>query len=223
MDLPPPAPPRSGHSLYITAAAVPRLANRDEILRNARPTADGLSPAELESLDVESMARELGVPLDAPAPDAAAASARAQVQQSVMAQLVGTERYTAAQAESQAQLWGAMFGRLGEVTGQDPVALYERYAAGIDAAEAPAEGAEAQPRTLMQRGMDALRSLLGRPQVATDGRVAPAVVRDAVRRVAVAGGVSVEARGPGSPAQSGRVARNNVGHLSRAVGYPFRR
>ncbi|MCO5738870.1 MULTISPECIES: hypothetical protein [Stenotrophomonas maltophilia group] len=151
-------------------AAVPRLPNRDEILRNARTTADGLSPAELESLDIDAMARELGVPLDAPAPDQAAANARAQVQQSVMAQLVGTERYTPAQAESQAQLWGAMFGRLGEVTGQDPVALYERYAAGIEAAEAPAEGGENQPRTLMQRGMDALRSLFGRPQVATDGR-----------------------------------------------------
>ncbi|HIE1458470.1 TPA: hypothetical protein ACXJST_000379 [Stenotrophomonas maltophilia] len=168
-------------------AAVPRLANRDEILRNARTTADGLSPAELESLDVESMARELGVPLDAPAPDAAAASARAQVQQSVMAQLVGTERYTAAQAESQAQLWGAMFGRLGEVTGQDPVALYERYAAGIDAAEAPAEGADAQPRTLMQRGMDALRSLFGRPQVATDGRGQQTIERDGSTYVQRAG------------------------------------
>ncbi len=151
-------------------AAVPRLPNRDEILRNARTTADGLSPAELETLDIDAMARELGVPLDAPAPDATAANARAQVQQSVMAQLVGTERYTPAQAESQAQLWGAMFGRLGEVTGQDPVALYERYAAGIEAAEAPAGGGENQPRTLMQRGMDALRSLFGRPQVATDGR-----------------------------------------------------
>ncbi|HAL21827.1 MAG TPA: hypothetical protein DCP40_03720, partial [Stenotrophomonas sp.] len=96
-------------------AAVPRLPNRDEILRSARTTAEGLSPAELETLDVETMARELGVPLDAPAPDPAAATARAQVQQSVMAQLVGTERYTPAQAESQAQLWGAMFGRLGEV------------------------------------------------------------------------------------------------------------
>lgn len=159
-------------------AAVPRLPNRDEILRNARTTADGLSPAELESLDIDAMARELGVPLDAPAPDQAAANARAQVQQSVMAQLVSTERYTAAQAESQAQLWGAMFGRLGEVTGQDPVALYERYAAGIDAAEAPTEGAEAQPRTLMQRGMDALRSLFGRPQVATDGRGQQTIERE---------------------------------------------
>lgn len=159
-------------------AAVPRLPNRDEILRNARTTADGLSPAELEALDIDAMARELGVPLDAPAPDQAAANARAQVQQSVMAQLVGTERYTSAQAESQAQLWGAMFGRLGEVTGQDPVALYERYAAGIDAAEAPAEGADAQPRTLMQRGMDALRSLFGRPQVATDGRGQQTIERE---------------------------------------------
>ncbi|WP_423169672.1 hypothetical protein [Stenotrophomonas maltophilia] len=159
-------------------AAVPRLPNRDEILRNARTTAEGLSPAELESLDIDAMARELGVPLDAPAPDQAAANARAQVQQSVMAQLVGTERYTPAQAESQAQLWGAMFGRLGEVTGQDPVALYERYAAGIDAAEAPAEGGETQPRTLMQRGMDALRSLLGRPQVTTDGRGQQTIERE---------------------------------------------
>jgi len=159
-------------------AAVPRLPNRDEILRNARTTADGLSPAELETLDIDAMARELGVPLDAPAPDATAATARAHVQQSVMAQLVGTERYTAAQAESQAQLWGAMFGRLGEVTGQDPVALYERYAAGIDAAEAPAEGGEAQPRTLMQRGMDALRSLFGRPEVTTDGRGQQTIERE---------------------------------------------
>lgn len=159
-------------------AAVPRLPNRDEILRNARTTADGLSPAELESLDIDAMARELGVPLDAPAPDQAAVNARAQVQQSVMAQLVGTERYTPAQAESQAQLWGAMFGRLGEVTGQDPVALYERYAAGIEAAEAPVEGGENQPRTLMQRGMDALRSLFGRPQVTTDGRGQQTIERD---------------------------------------------
>lgn len=159
-------------------AAVPRLPNRDEILRNARTTAEGLSPAELETLDIDAMARELGVPLDAPAPDATATNARAQVQQSVMAQLVGTDRYTPAQAESQAQLWGAMFGRLGEVTGQDPVALYERYAAGIEAAEAPAEGGEAQPRTLMQRGMDALRSLFGRPQVATDGRGQQTIERE---------------------------------------------
>lgn len=159
-------------------AAVPRLPNRDEILRNARTTAEGLSPAELETLDIDAMARELGLPLDAPAPDATAANARAQVQQSVMAQLIGTDRYTPAQAESQAQLWGAMFGRLGEVTGQDPVALYERYAAGIDAAEAPTEGGEAQPRTLMQRGMDALRSLFGRPQVATDGRGQQTIERE---------------------------------------------
>lgn len=159
-------------------AAVPRLPNRDEILRNARTTADGLSPAELETLDIDAMARELGVPLDGPAPDATAANARAQVQQSVMAQLVGTKRYTPAQAESQAQLWGAMFGRLGEVTGQDPVALYERYAAGIEAAEAPAEGGENQPRTLMQRGMDALRSLFGRPRVATDGRGQQTIERE---------------------------------------------
>ncbi len=97
-----------------------------------------------------------GVPLDAPAPDSAAASARVQVQQSVMAQLVGTSD-TAAQAESQAQLWGAMFGRLGEVTGQDPVRCTKRYAAGIDAAEAPAERRESQPHPA-QRGIDAWRS-----------------------------------------------------------------
>ncbi|WP_459047130.1 hypothetical protein [Stenotrophomonas sp. PSU_St99] len=168
-------------------AAVPRLLNRDEILRNARTTADGLSPAELEALDIDAMARELGVPLDAPAPDQTAANARAQVQQSVMAQLIGTDRYTPAQAESQAQLWGAMFGRLGEVTGLDPVALYERYAAGIDAAEAPAEGAEAQPRTLMQRGIDALRSLFGRPQVTTDGRGQQTIERDGSAYVQRAG------------------------------------
>lgn len=143
-------------------ATVPRLANRDEVLRNARTTPEGLSPAELEGLDVDAVARDLGVSLDQPPADTDSRAARAQVQQSVMAQLIGTERYTPAQAESQAQLWGALFGRLGEATGQNPVDLYQRYSGGIEAAESAASVAqENMPKSLFQRGIAAVQSMFG--------------------------------------------------------------
>lgn len=157
-------------------AAVPQLPNWSEILQHTRTTPEGLSPIEVEGLDVEAIARELGVQDEGQgAADSAQIDADG-VRQAVLAQLAATERYTPAQADSQARLWQAVFGRLGEVTGQDPMALYERYSAGIQIADAPAEGGA--PRTLMQRGMDALRSLFGRPQVVTDGRGQQTIERE---------------------------------------------
>lgn len=166
-------------------AAVPQLPNWSEILQHTRTTPEGLSPAEVEGLDVEAIARELGVQEEGQESADSAQVDTEGVRQAVLAQLAATERYTPAQADSQAQLWQAVFGRLGEVTGQDPMALYERYAGGIQVAEAPAEvGA---PRTLMQRSMDALRSLFGRPQVATDGRGQQTIEREGSSYVQRAG------------------------------------
>lgn len=157
-------------------AAVPQLPNWSEILKHTRTTPEGLSPAEVEGLDVEAIARELGVQEDGRESAGSAQVDTDGVRQAVLAQLAATERYTPAQADSQARLWQAVFGRLGEVTGQDPMALYERYSAGIQIADAPVEGGA--PRTLMQRGMDALRSLFGRPQVTTDGRGQQTIERE---------------------------------------------
>ena len=166
-------------------AAVPQLPNWSEILQHTRTTPEGLSPAEVEGLDVEAIARELGVQEDGQESADSAQLDTDGVRQSVLAQLAATERYTPAQADSQARLWQAVFGRLGEVTGQDPMALYERYSAGIQIADAPAEGGA--PRTLMQRGMDTLRSLFGRPQVATDGRGQQTIEREGSAYVQRAG------------------------------------
>lgn len=169
-------------------AAVPQLPNWSEILQHTRTTPEGLSPAEVEGLDVEAIARELGVQEDGQESVDSAQLDTDGVRQSVLAQLAATERYTPAQADSQARLWQAVFGRLGEVTGQDPMALYERYSAGIQIADAPAEGgAPRAPRTLMQRGMDALRGLFGRPQVATDARGQQTIERDGSTYVQRAG------------------------------------
>lgn len=166
-------------------AAVPQLPNWSEILQHTRTTPEGLSPAEVEGLDVEAIARELGVQEDGQESADSAQLDTDGVRQSVLAQLAATERYTPAQADSQARLWQAVFGRLGEVTGQDPMALYERYSAGIQIADAPAEGGA--PRTLMQRGMDTLRGLFGRPQVATDARGQQTIEREGSAYVQRAG------------------------------------
>ncbi|EKT4092580.1 hypothetical protein QEG23_002097 [Stenotrophomonas maltophilia] len=157
-------------------AAVPQLSNWSDILQHTRTTPEGLSPAEVEGLDVEAIARELGVQEDGRESADSAQVDTDGVRQAVLAQLAATERYTPAQADSQARLWQAVFGRLGEVTGQDPMALYERYSAGIQIADAPVEGGA--PRTLMQRGIDALRSLFGRPQVTIDGRGQQTIERE---------------------------------------------
>src|SRR3546814_13293729 len=56
---------------------------------------------------------------------------RQQVQDDVYGQLISTDRYTPAAAEAQAKLWAAAFARFGQMSGQDPLALYQRYIAGI--------------------------------------------------------------------------------------------
>src|SRR3546814_15360905 len=56
---------------------------------------------------------------------------RQQVQDDVYGQLISTDRYTPAAAEAQAKLWAAAFARFGQMSGQDPLALYQRSIAGI--------------------------------------------------------------------------------------------
>ncbi len=56
---------------------------------------------------------------------------RQQIIDDVTGQLLATDRYTPAQAEAQAKLWGAMFSQAGRRARQDPFALYQRYMAGI--------------------------------------------------------------------------------------------
>lgn len=134
---------------------VASLPNVAEIQRQARTEVDGLSPAEIEGLDVQGMAREFGADLS-PEADAAEAApdTRQAVQDDVYAQLVATNRYTPAAAQAQAQLWGAAFGRFAEISGQDPQALYQRYMAGVST-----EGAGPAGRVMNQGGIgDALQA-----------------------------------------------------------------
>src|SRR3546814_11955112 len=56
---------------------------------------------------------------------------RRQVQDDVYGQLISTDRYTPAAAEAQAKLWAAAFARFRQMYGQDPLALHQRYIAGI--------------------------------------------------------------------------------------------
>ncbi|WP_045764611.1 zeta toxin family protein [Xanthomonas albilineans] len=123
-------------------SVVSRMPNVDEIRRHARLSADGMSEIELEKFNPEAIAQELGIGTEPQAGAAPAPEAAAQVQADVYAQLLATQRYTPAQAEAQAKLWGAAFGRLGEMTGQDPQALYRQRMAGIQTeADATARGA----------------------------------------------------------------------------------
>lgn len=169
------------------AAVVPQLANAAEITRHSRMNADDLSAAEMDAMDVDALAAEMGIPATEPEGDAAAVpDTRAQVQQDVMAQLVGTGRYTPAAAEAQAKLWAAAFGRFADSTGQDAMSLYQRYSTGVQAVEAPA-ATPAEGRSLMQRGLDALRGVFGRPSVSTDARGQQTIRRDGSAYVQRAG------------------------------------
>ena len=113
---------------------VPRLQNRDEILRHARRQAEALSEAEMQDFDIEALAAQFGVDTgDAAAranPDGAADPSQ-QVFDDVFGQLSSLDRYTPAAAEAQARLWQAVFSRFGDMTGQDPANLYQQYMAGI--------------------------------------------------------------------------------------------
>ncbi|KGM54669.1 hypothetical protein N800_06735 [Lysobacter daejeonensis GH1-9] len=153
----------TGGDLVIPAAkwatVVARLPNAAEFARDARFTEDALSARELETHDVGALAA---------ASDAQAASgglaatpeATAQrVEDDVLAQLQATGVYTAADAQRQARLYGAMFRTLGQRLGTDAWSLYEPYALTI----AKAEGQVPRGlRALMQRAADGLGALFGR-------------------------------------------------------------
>src|SRR3546814_13234995 len=113
--------------------AVARVPKAAESVRHGRTDAEALSAAELEGLDIDALASEL-------AGDTTEAAARAepgtpdprqQVQDDVYGQLISTDRYTPAAAEAQAKLWAAAFARFGQMSGQDPLALYQRSIPGI--------------------------------------------------------------------------------------------
>lgn len=132
------------------AATIARLPNTEELKRHARLDPDDLSPAEMESLDMDAVLASVGAQ-DTAQDEAGNAQARTQIQTDVAAQLVATGRYTPAQAETQAKVWGAALERLGTLTGQDPMALYQRYMIGVQAGTVAAEpGAQ----TLQQGPVD---------------------------------------------------------------------
>lgn len=112
-----------------------------EITRHARMEPDALSAVELEGLDVEALAAEFGGDTTEAAERAAPGQvdARQAVQDDVYGQLIASERYTPAAAEAQAKLWAAAFSRFGAMSGQDPLALYQKYMGGIQS------GSQASP------------------------------------------------------------------------------
>lgn len=123
------------------ASVVARLPNADEIVRHGRMSADDLSAAELEAFDPDEVLAGLGY-----MPGTADAAARAEpgqpdakqaIADDVLGQLTATNRFTPAAADAQAKLWGAAFARFGAVSGQDPMALYQRYMGGIDNGTSP--------------------------------------------------------------------------------------
>src|SRR5690606_1669981 len=120
-------------------ARAAKLPNVDEIKRHVRARAEDVSLAEVEGIDFDAMAKQLGVAEEATtvAPDTV--NARQQVTDDVMAQLVATGKYTPAAAETQAKLWGAAMDRLGAMSGTDAFSLYQRYMGGIAAGTNAAE------------------------------------------------------------------------------------
>lgn len=110
---------------------VARLPNVDEIMRHARMDPDGISAAEMERLDAEAaqFAPDTADAADRAAPGAP--DSRQQIADDVLGQLMATERYTPAQAEAQAKFFAAAMSRAATRAGQDPMALYQRYMAGI--------------------------------------------------------------------------------------------
>ena len=110
---------------------VSRLPNADEIIRHSRMHPDGLSAIEIEQQDATE-AELFGKP-EPTAPDS-----RQKIIDDVTAQLIGTNRYTPAQAESQAKLWGAAIGTMADRAGMDAAELYQRYMGGIS--DGPATG-----------------------------------------------------------------------------------
>lgn len=114
---------------------VSRLPNADEIVRHSRMHPDGLSAIEIEQQDATE-AELFGKPQEETKPDT-----RQQIVEDVTAQLVATNRYTPAQAEAQAKLWGAAIGTMAERAGMDAAELYQRYMGGIGNGTADQSGA----------------------------------------------------------------------------------
>ena len=114
---------------------VSRLPNADEIVRHSRMHPDGLSAIEIEQQDATE-AELFGKPQEEVKPDT-----RQQIVDDVTAQLVATNRYTPAQAEAQAKLWGAAIGTMAERAGMDAGDLYQRYMGGIGNGTADQTGA----------------------------------------------------------------------------------
>lgn len=127
------------------ATVVPRMANAEEIARHARLDPDGISAAEMERLDAESakMFGDTAAAADRAQP--AGPDPRQQIIDDVVGQLVSTNRYTPAQADAQAKLWGSAFSIFGKNSGQDPFALYQRYMAGISAGTTSADPRATRP------------------------------------------------------------------------------
>jgi len=122
------------------------LPNAQEIARNARTQADALSAVELEKFDIDGLADAMAGDADAAAraEPGAEPSSRRRIQDDVYGQLLSTNRYSSAAAESQAKLFAAGITRLADMWGTDPWTLYERRMAGIRAAPAPGQ---ADPRS----------------------------------------------------------------------------
>lgn len=152
------------------ATVVPRLANADEIVRHSRMNAGDLSAAEMDALDVDALAAEMGMPAQQPEATERKPETSAQVQQDVQAQLIGTGRYTPAAAETQAKLWGAAFKRFGDATGQDAMGLYQRYSGGVSAGEAAQAVAGGLSQSAMAAQIDtpAFQNWFGESKVLDD-------------------------------------------------------
>jgi GNAT superfamily N-acetyltransferase len=116
-------------------SVVSRLPNAEEIVRYGRMSPDGLSAVEIEQMD-QTEAENFGKPQEEAKPDT-----RQQIVDDVTAKLVATNRYTPAQAQSQAKLWGAAIGTLAERSGMDAGELYQRYMGGIGNGTADTPGA----------------------------------------------------------------------------------
>ncbi len=150
-------------------AVVPRLSNSSEILRHARTTADGMSPAELESFNPDALFAELAGDADTAAAAARATTAQQEasqrIEQDVMGQLIATGRYTDAAAEAQAKLFAAGITTMAQRAGQDPAALYDRYMGGIRSGRADGQTDPRATRPFMESWrLDALLESIRAPE-----------------------------------------------------------
>jgi hypothetical protein len=116
--------------MALYASRIAQLPNAAEIAKHVRLHPEDYSAADLDAGKAEEdMAATFGNT------DAAAERAKPEdgdtierIRQDVLGQLQATNRYAPADAERQAKLYAAVFRTLGQRTGQDAGALYDRYA-----------------------------------------------------------------------------------------------